>query len=182
MLAQPSLALATTDAVDEEKRLELLKAHAREKLKVEVASKPRGYQAQLAKRLRVSSAHVANMVNKASGPGEQVLPKLLQHWGMSRLQLEIEAGVAREWHPTLSMPPRYAALDAVRAMGRASNMDERFVESFEVALDADEQPEPDYLWTLMKAAWARHQRKASAKGDPTAGLDVPVRNTRKKPH
>lgn len=76
---------------------------------------------------------------------------------------------------------RYAAMPAVRAMGRAEGYDEDFVTTWQAELDADDQPSADELWGLMKSSWARLQRKTRAQGDPLADLDDrPLRTARKK--
>lgn len=84
--------------------------------------------------------------------------------------------------PTLVRPERYDAMSIARDMALGEGYDPAFVESFEVHLDADDQPGPEYLWTLMKAAWATHKRKTAPKGDPLADLDsaTSLRDARKK--
>lgn len=77
---------------------------------------------------------------------------------------------------------RYHQMKAVREMGLSQGFDPSFVEKWEPHLDADEQPDADYLWTLMKAAWARHQRKLPPQGDPFGDIDKndSLHNARKK--
>ena len=45
----------------------------------------------LAKELGTTTAHMANMVNRKSGPGDEMLAALAAHWGMTRDQLEAAA-------------------------------------------------------------------------------------------
>ena len=74
----------------------------------------------------------------------------------------------------MQLVERYQEMPAVRNMARAQGFDEEFVRTWEAHLDADEDPDADYLWTLMKAAYARHIRKApKPPGDPLDGLDDP---------
>ncbi len=88
MLARPSLASASLERMSSRSfKLARLKAYARERMKAEIKEGPRGTQARLARVLDISSAHVANIYNKDSGPGEDVLEKLATYWKMTRDQM-----------------------------------------------------------------------------------------------
>lgn len=81
---------------------------------------------------------------------------------------------SRRGEPTVETDERYEAINAARGMARAEGYDEAFVSTWDIALDADDQPSADYLWTLCKADYARWRRKgAGGGGDPLADLDAP---------
>lgn len=66
-----------------EERLKRTKVYARDRLRQEIERAPRGIQARLATALNISTAHVANLKNNKALPGEEVLPRLAAHWGMT---------------------------------------------------------------------------------------------------
>lgn len=78
---------------DEQQRVQRIKLYVLTRLREELASAPRGGQAQLAKKLGVSGAHLSNMLspNPSRQPGEDFRRKVAAHWGMSYGQLEAEA-------------------------------------------------------------------------------------------
>jgi len=75
---------------DEQTRVQQIKQYVLARLREELASAPRGAQAQLAKRLGVSGAHLSNMLspNPTRQPGEDFRRKVAAHWGISYAQLE----------------------------------------------------------------------------------------------
>lgn len=90
MLARVSLAGANLRSVTPEERLRKTKEYARRRLQEEVRKGPRGTQARLAEALRISTAHVTNLSKKGGTalPGEDVLPRLAEHWGLTGDELE----------------------------------------------------------------------------------------------
>jgi transcriptional regulator with XRE-family HTH domain len=77
-------------AKDEQTRVQQIKQYVLARLREELASAPRGAQAQLAKRLGVSGAHLSNMLspNPTRQPGEDFRRKVAAHWEVSYAQLE----------------------------------------------------------------------------------------------
>ena len=75
---------------DEQGRVQRIKEYVLARLAEELACAPRGAQAQLAKRLGVSGAHLSNMLshNPTRQPGEDFRRKVAVHWGVSYGQLE----------------------------------------------------------------------------------------------
>lgn len=75
---------------DEQQRVQRIKAYVLARLREELASAPRGGQAQLAKKLGVSGAHLSNMLSPhpSRQPGEDFRRKVAAHWGMSYAGLE----------------------------------------------------------------------------------------------
>lgn len=75
---------------DEHQRVQQIKAYVLARLRDELACAPRGAQAQLAKKLEVSGAHLSNMLshNPTRQPGEDFRRKVAAHWGVSYGQLE----------------------------------------------------------------------------------------------
>jgi hypothetical protein len=77
-------------AQDEHPRVQRIKQYVLSRLREELANSPRGAQAQLAKRLGVSGAHLSNMLstNPSRQPGEDFRRKVAAHWGITYAQLE----------------------------------------------------------------------------------------------
>jgi len=75
---------------DEHQRVQQIKEYVLARLRDELACAPRGAQAQLAKKLGVSGAHLSNMLshNPTRQPGEDFRRKVAAHWGVSHGQLE----------------------------------------------------------------------------------------------
>lgn len=75
---------------DEQQRVQRIKEYVLARLREELSSAPRGAQAQLAKKLGVSGAHLSNMLspNPTRQPGEDFRRKVSAHWGISYAQLE----------------------------------------------------------------------------------------------
>lgn len=75
---------------DEQQRVQRIKAYVLTRLREELANAPRGAQAQLAKKLGVSGAHLSNMLspNPSRQPGEDFRRKVAAHWGVTYAQLE----------------------------------------------------------------------------------------------
>jgi len=75
---------------DEQQRVQRIKDYVLERLRQDLKNTPRGGQAQLAKRLGVSGAHLSNMLspNPTRQPGEDFRRKVAAHWGVSYAQLE----------------------------------------------------------------------------------------------
>jgi hypothetical protein len=75
---------------DERPRVQRIKAYVLARLREELASAPRGAQAQLAKKLGVSGAHLSNMLSTSPSrqPGEDFRRKVASHWGITYAQLE----------------------------------------------------------------------------------------------
>ena len=75
---------------DEHQRVQRIKEYVLARLSEELACAPRGAQAQLAKKLGVSGAHLSNMLsrNPTRQPGEDFRRKVAAHWGVSYGQLE----------------------------------------------------------------------------------------------
>jgi transcriptional regulator with XRE-family HTH domain len=74
----------------ERQRVQRIKEYVLARLREELACAPRGAQAQLAKKLGVSGAHLSNMLSRSPTrqPGEDFRRKVAAHWGMSYGQLE----------------------------------------------------------------------------------------------
>lgn len=101
----------------------LLAAYVRARMKKEEKERGRGYQAELARRTGLSSAHVANVMNRPhQGLGIEALTDIAGFWGLTLGQLE-EA--AKEWVKENPMPSAraptqanlLAALDFMRGRG-----------------------------------------------------------------
>ena len=75
---------------DEQQRVQRIKEYVLARLREELACAPRGAQAQLAKKLGVSGAHLSNMLSQrpTRQPGEDFRRKAAAHWGVSYGQLE----------------------------------------------------------------------------------------------
>lgn len=75
---------------DEQARVQRIKEYVLERLREELGAAPRGAQAQFAKKLGVSGAHLSNMLspNPTRAPGEDFRRKVAAHWGISYAQLE----------------------------------------------------------------------------------------------
>lgn len=91
MLAPTSEALASVPRVDVEKRMQRVKAYVRHRLQAEVQAHPRGYQAEISRKLKISTAHTANLLSGKANVGEVVLRKFAGHWGMTFDELEAAA-------------------------------------------------------------------------------------------
>jgi transcriptional regulator with XRE-family HTH domain len=78
---------------DEHQRVQRIKQYVLARLRDELARAPRGGQAQLAKKLGVSGAHLSNMLstNPSRQPGEDFRRKVAALWGMTYAQLEAAA-------------------------------------------------------------------------------------------
>lgn len=75
---------------DEHSRVQRIKEYVLARLREELACGPRGAQAQLAKKLGVSGAHLSNMLSHhpTRQPGEDFRRKVAAHWGVNYGQLE----------------------------------------------------------------------------------------------
>lgn len=75
---------------DEHPRVQRIKQYVLSRLRDELANAPRGAQAQLAKKLGVSGAHLSNMLSTSPSrqPGEDFRRKVSAHWGITYAQLE----------------------------------------------------------------------------------------------
>jgi hypothetical protein len=75
---------------DEHLRVQRIKEYVLARLREELSSAPRGAQAQLAKKLGVSGAHLSNMLSPhpTRQPGEDFRRKVAAHWRISYAQLE----------------------------------------------------------------------------------------------
>ena len=75
---------------DEQQRVQRIKEYVLTRLREELACAPRGAQAQLAKSLGVSGAHLSNMLSPhpTRQPGEDFRRKVAAHWGVTYAQLE----------------------------------------------------------------------------------------------
>jgi transcriptional regulator with XRE-family HTH domain len=98
----------------------VLANYVRTRLKKEEQERGRGYQADVARRTGLSTAHVANIMNRPhQGLGIEAMTALAGYWGITLGQLE-EA--AKEWAKNepapssraLTQPNLVAALDFVR--------------------------------------------------------------------
>lgn len=91
-LAPAKVARTKVSAVtqDEQTRVQRIKEYVLARLREELACAPRGAQAQLAKKLGVSGAHLSNMLspNPTRQPGEDFRRKVAAHWGVTYAQLE----------------------------------------------------------------------------------------------
>ena len=77
----------------DDQRVRRIKQYVLARLREELSNAPRGAQAQLAKRLGVSGAHLSNMLSSTPSrqPGEDFRRKVAAHWGISYAQLEAMA-------------------------------------------------------------------------------------------
>lgn len=91
---------------DEHQRVQQIKEYVLARLRDELACAPRGAQAQLAKKLGVSGAHLSNMLsrNPSRQPGEDFRRKVAAHWGVTYGQLESIA-LGEEASPTSTSKP-----------------------------------------------------------------------------
>jgi hypothetical protein len=98
---------------DEHTRVQQIKEYVLARLRDELACAPRGAQAQLAKKLGVSGAHLSNMLshNPTRQPGEDFRRKVAAHWGVSYGQLESIA-LGEEAPLSTSKPVAWRAEDA----------------------------------------------------------------------
>jgi transcriptional regulator with XRE-family HTH domain len=98
---------------DEHQRVQRIKEYVLARLREELACAPRGAQAQLAKKLGVSGAHLSNMLsrNPTRQPGEDFRRKVAAHWGVSYGQLEAIA-LGEEAPASSSKPVSWRAEDA----------------------------------------------------------------------
>lgn len=98
---------------DEHQRVQQIKEYVLARLRDELACAPRGAQAQLAKKLGVSGAHLSNMLsrNPTRQPGEDFRRKVAAHWGVSYGQLESIA-LGEEAPTSTSKPVSWRAEDA----------------------------------------------------------------------
>lgn len=64
--------------------------YCHDRLTSEIEGLPRGAQSDLARRLKISTAHVSNVLSKDRfrGIGTEVRRKLAKHWGMTLAELE----------------------------------------------------------------------------------------------
>lgn len=145
--------------------------------------KKRTFEA-IAEELGISKPQVFNLIHLSKGYGPKVERALADRFFDSSVDRLHDA--ARDWYVANATAAyvdeeRYVAMPAVRQMARAQGFDEKFVKSWDVQLDADDQPDADHLWTLCKADYARWKRKTTPSGDPLADLDgAPLRSSRKK--
>lgn len=105
---------------DEHQRVQQIKEYVLARLRDELACAPRGAQAQLAKKLGVSGAHLSNMLsrNPTRQPGEDFRRKVAAHWGVSYGQLEAIA-LGEEAPTSTSKPVAWRAEDAPPNLGAA---------------------------------------------------------------
>jgi transcriptional regulator with XRE-family HTH domain len=98
---------------DEHTRVQRIKEYVLARLRDELACGPRGAQAQLAKKLGVSGAHLSNMLSRSPTrqPGEDFRRKVAAHWGVSYGQLESIA-LGEEAPASTSKPVSWRAEDA----------------------------------------------------------------------
>lgn len=140
-LARTSFASASFAVVKKsDERLACIREYARKRLSAEMKAKPRGAQAQIARRLGVSTAHIANLVNGKSAPGDRLLHALARLWGMTRD--ELEAAATGEKIPSRAAPPpeRDADIDRV---GRAMAADPRDIDAVQATRSFREQSTSD---------------------------------------
>jgi hypothetical protein len=100
---------------DEHQRVQRIKEYVLARLREELACAPRGGQAQLAKELGVSGAHLSNMLsrNPTRQPGEDFRRKVAAHWGVSYGQLEsIALGEEGSSPPSAAKPVSWRDEDA----------------------------------------------------------------------
>ena len=98
---------------DEHQRVQQIKEYVLARLRDELACGPRGAQAQLAKKLGVSGAHLSNMLSHkpTRQPGEDFRRKVASHWGVSYGQLESIA-LGEEAPTSTAKPVSWRAEDA----------------------------------------------------------------------
>lgn len=131
MLARVSLAAASVCDVTPEERLRKTKEYAIRRLQEEVRKGPRGTQASLAKTLRITTAHMTNLNSGRSLPGEDVLPRLAEHWGVTRDELEALAtggSPAPSRAPTETSVERDRTIPIIRDVGEAEGYSSREIE------------------------------------------------------
>lgn len=110
--------MGTVTPQDDHSRVLEIKSYVLSRLRDELASAPRGAQAQLAKKLGVSGAHLSNMLSPhpTRQPGEDFRRKVAAHWGLSYASLEAVAlgeeppsSAAHPVHPS-DLPPLLASV------------------------------------------------------------------------
>jgi transcriptional regulator with XRE-family HTH domain len=102
--------------VDDVPRVQRIKEYVLARLGEELAGAPRGAQAQLAKKLGVSGAHLSNMLSRSPTrqPGEDFRRKAAAHWGLSYGQLEA-AALGEDAPPESTMKPSVRGEEATDA-------------------------------------------------------------------
>jgi plasmid maintenance system antidote protein VapI len=118
-----------------------LAAYVRTRLRREEAESPRGYQTRIATEAGLSTAHVANLINRPDqGIGMEAAAKLAAVWGMTPGELldaataaaQKEAAIAASATPNLDAAVEFLrhrgevtsdAVDKARAMAAASSRD-----------------------------------------------------------
>lgn len=88
MLAAASIRFVSTPIADR-----AIAAYVQGRLQQEYESQPRGYMASLARKVSMSTAHLANAKNKGSVGGD-LAQALAKAWGMTWEELRAAAGVA----------------------------------------------------------------------------------------
>lgn len=110
--------MRTVAPPDDQTRVQQIKSYVLARLRDELASAPRGAQAQLAKKLGVSGAHLSNMLspNPTRQPGEDFRRKVAAHWGLTYATLEALAlgeeppsSASHPVHPS-DLPPALATV------------------------------------------------------------------------
>lgn len=160
-----------------------IQRYAHERLRRE--TRAYGAQAALARRLRVSTAHVANILNHPTTHriGDDMIHKLAEHWGLDYAGLEREAMAAM---PRNMLPARTVELDdryPSRAMARtvalsAGVHDAAIAEVDGIALDADDDPGVFFWIDQYRAAAARLAPRTPARADAGADTAASVARTR----
>ena len=98
---------------DDQRNVQRIKEYVVARLRAELACAPRGAQAQLAKALGVSGAHLSNMLSRSPTrqPGEDFRRKVAAHWGVSYGQLEA-ISLGEEAPTSTSKPVSWRAEEA----------------------------------------------------------------------
>lgn len=108
-----------------------LAAYVRWRLKKEEEEHGRGYQAEVARKSGISTAHIANILNRPhQGVGMDAATALARYWGMSFAKL---TDAATEWAKTALVSPTGPALpnleDAVGLLRERGKVSDEAVET-----------------------------------------------------
>ena len=156
MLAAASIRPMATPLADR-----AVAAYVQSRLQRDYESEPRGYMASLARKVDMSTAHLANAKNKGSVGGD-LAQKLAKVWGMSWDELRAAAGVATASERTLvpdeAYPNREVAIELV-----AAKVPPEVIRAVRLARNTG----PD----LTVAAWLARIRELQALGE---GYGEPV--------
>jgi len=104
-----------------------------------------------------SATHAGLIVQgRVSNPGAATIDALARVFSVDSSWL---LGTSNRKRATDGVPRRQTtAIEAVRLMGFAEGIDEEFLDHWQRELELEPDMSADFLWTQLKAAWARFKR------------------------